>query len=422
MTPDVAREEGHRSKRADGHRWSGEELRFLLYSHDGLGLGHVRRNLSIAAALVRAAPKASILLATSAQHAEDLGVPPDGVDILRIPGIRKVDNHRYAARRLPLPEADLRTIRSALLAAAVESFRPDVLLVDKHPMGVKGELRRALAAHRSRGGRTALGLRDILDRPEVVRREWAPHDITTTLVEHYDRVLVYGVRELFDPVSAYRFPAPIAARTTFCGYVCDSPGLRPIRPAPVEKGPVRPQLLATVGGGEDGSSRIRVFVEAVRGAPWEATVVAGPCGTPGEQRALRRLAKGADVAFHTFLADLPAHIGRADALVCMGGYNTLVEALSSGTPTVCVPRTVPRQEQLLRARAFGRLGLLQVLKPEELEAGRLRDCLAEALTWTRYDVARRARARLGLAGAERAAACLVELARRKTHSPLGVAG
>lgn len=31
---------------------AGSPNRFLLYSHDGLGLGHVRRNLVIAAALV----------------------------------------------------------------------------------------------------------------------------------------------------------------------------------------------------------------------------------------------------------------------------------------------------------------------------------------------------------------------------------
>ena len=45
-------------------------------------------------------------------------------------------------------------------------------------------------------------------------------------------------------------------------------------------------------------------------------------------------------------------LDRVDALVCMGGYNTMAEAVSRGTPTVCVPRTRPRVEQLIRARAF----------------------------------------------------------------------
>jgi predicted glycosyltransferase len=50
--------------------------RFLFYSHDGLGLGHVRRNLCVASALSELIPQASILLATSAEEAELFGIPP----------------------------------------------------------------------------------------------------------------------------------------------------------------------------------------------------------------------------------------------------------------------------------------------------------------------------------------------------------
>ena len=59
--------------------------RFLFYSHDGLGLGHLRRNLSVARALAELAPEASILLATSAEEAQRFELPPN-VDILRLPG------------------------------------------------------------------------------------------------------------------------------------------------------------------------------------------------------------------------------------------------------------------------------------------------------------------------------------------------
>jgi predicted glycosyltransferase len=389
-------------------------LRFLLYSHDGLGLGHVRRNLAIASALINAIPEASILIATSARHVDDLGVPPQGVDVLKIPAIRKLDNDRYAARSLPIPEKELRALRSTLLSGAVESFRPDVVLVDKHPVGAQGELRGALTVHRARGGGTVLGLRDILDHPAAVMREWASHDIMTLIAEHYDRVLVYGERNVFDPVSAYEFHPSVAARTTFCGYVCNSSVfMRPDSSAADAKRSSRAKVLATVGGGEDGFSRVEVFINAAKRAPWTATVVAGPCGTPDEQRALRSLAEDAGVAYHTFLDDLPERLGQADALVCMGGYNTLVEALSKGTPTVCLPRASPRLEQLLRATAFARLGLLRVLQPEEIDAGALRERLTEVLTWSRYDVSRRARAALDFAGAEHAAACLAEVGGRK---------
>jgi predicted glycosyltransferase len=247
----------------------GGALRFLLYSHDGVGLGHVRRNLTIACALTHAVPQTSILIATSAQHADDLGELPDGVDVLRIPAIRKLDNGRYASRRLPLRDSELYGLRSRLLAAAVESFRPDVVLVDKHPIGVKGELRSALAIHRSRAGKTVLGLRDILDHPAVVRKEWAAHNVNSLIQEHCDRVLIYGKRRVFDPVRAYGFPSSVARRTTFCGYVSSSGAARPDGSGPVSaKAPSRPNVLATVGGGEDGASIVAAFIEAATQAPW----------------------------------------------------------------------------------------------------------------------------------------------------------
>src|SRR5688572_20126888 len=65
------------------------EKRFLFYSHDGLGLGHVRRNLAIAAALAEIEPNAAILIATSADEVAELGVP-EQVDVLKLPGLRKI--------------------------------------------------------------------------------------------------------------------------------------------------------------------------------------------------------------------------------------------------------------------------------------------------------------------------------------------
>src|SRR5882672_7991379 len=128
-------------------------MRFLFYSHDGLGLGHTRRHLAIASALTALAPKAAVLLATGADDVERLGLPLH-VEILKLPGLRKVANERYASRRLRIPVGEIRALRSALLLTAVKSFQPDVVLVDKHPFGARGEFLDALEALCSDGART----------------------------------------------------------------------------------------------------------------------------------------------------------------------------------------------------------------------------------------------------------------------------
>src|SRR5262245_31933141 len=128
-------------------------MRFLLYSHDGLGLGHTRRHLAIAASLSELAPEASVLLASGAEEVNRFPWPPR-VEVLRLPGLQKVSNENYQSRRLPIAASELRALRSALLLATVSTFRPAVTLVDKHPFGARGEFRAALEALKDLGGRT----------------------------------------------------------------------------------------------------------------------------------------------------------------------------------------------------------------------------------------------------------------------------
>jgi predicted glycosyltransferase len=383
--------------------------RFLLYSHDALGLGHVRRNLVIAAAIVERSPGASVLLATSAEHADSLGVP-ERVDLMQLPAVRKVDNGHYVPRRLPISGSDLTALREGILAATVESYKPSVLLVDKHPLGVGGELRTALERLREIGGRAVLGLRDVLDDPATVRAEWTPAQ-TSAVLEHYGRVLVYGKESVFDTLRRSALPTELAARSRYCGYVTmpvsgDAEAAKTIRG--FGAGPrSRPIVLATTGGGEDGRQLLDAFVEASAGSPWEAIAVAGPQLGPLEARAVRRRAAAAGVAVRTFVPELSGWFGAVDALVCMGGYNTLLEALVRGTPTVCAPRTIPRSEQLIRARALGGLGLLQVLEPDRMDGETLRHEVTVALTRSRPEIARAARDALAFDGAAVAAESLL---------------
>jgi predicted glycosyltransferase len=383
------------------------ERRFLFYSHDGLGLGHVRRNLAIAAALAEGDPGAAILMATSADEVSDLGVPAQ-VDVLKLPGMRKVANGQYAARRLPLSSQDVTAVRRTLLEAAIESFRPTVLVADKHPLGIGGELRPALDTLRAAGGRAVLGFRDILDDPATVFAEWAEHELAAEITERYDRVLVYGAPAVFDTLREYRLPREIRRLARYCGYVLRS------RESDFSADDVpradRPVVVATAGGGEDGFRLLDTFLEVATRMPWFSIVVSGRQSSRSEREALKRRARDAGAGFWTFVPALATWFQGVDALVCMGGYNTLVEAAAAGVPTVCVPRAEPRQEQLIRARAFARLGLLRTVPPEQLDPGVLGGEVVAALASPRAPIAARARSALGLDGARTAAAELLGLA------------
>src|SRR5262249_16143797 len=148
------------------------------------------------------------------------------------------------------------------------------------PFGARGEFRAALEALKDFGGRAALGLRDILDEPATVLKEWAPHHLQEAIAEYYDRVLVYGHRAVFDPVVEYEFPLALAEPTEFWGYVVHrDDGAVPADDRWAEftlSNRHRPVVLATAGGGEDGFVLLQNFLRAALGARWQAAVVTGP--------------------------------------------------------------------------------------------------------------------------------------------------
>ena len=383
-------------------------MRFLFYSHDGFGLGHTCRNLAIARALTQLAPNASVLVASGSDDVTRLGVP-DRVEILKLPGLRKLANESYGSRYLGVSSDTVRHLRSRLLLGTVESFQPNVLLVDKHPFGAGGELRPALQALRALGHRAVLGLRDILDDPATVRQEWEPHNLPHAIPEHYDAVLVYGQQSLFDTASEYGFPASLRERTHYCGYVVDTPSRQSPRPATTRPSG-KPLVLATVGGGEDGAELLEAFLTRSVNEPWERVAVTGPLVSAKESRRLKDLADLHGIELHTFIPGLQKWFGPADVVVCMGGYNTIAQCLAAGARVICVPRTHPRREQWVRADSLAQRGLLRVIQPEQLTPARLNEEIRQTLASSRSALRTRIRAQADFSGAGTAARHLMDLA------------
>jgi len=267
--------------------------------------------------------------------------------------------------------------------------RRDVLLVDHAPAGMKGELLSTLALIRREMPQTqvVLGLRDILDAPEDVCRQWQEDDLYALLENAYDRVVVYGCRDIFDVVAAYAIPAPIAAKLSFAGYVA-----RPAEPAPSDADAawreVAPpgggtRVLVTAGGGGDGHVLFSAFLDALERLPAGITnsvVVTGPLIPVDQQDALMAMAgRRADVAILPVTTNLVPLLHGADLVIATGGYNTTVEILAARKHAIIVPRSAPRVEQLMRATMLAAMGLVRMAEEGPDLAGRLAGMIGETL-------------------------------------------
>ena len=104
-----------------------EPLRIVLYSHDSVGLGHVRRNLALAHALNNQLPgligrPVTGILITGTALAPAFRLP-EGWDWVLLPGVAK-GSAGYLPRNLTLPMGELVPLRARLLQATLAGFSP----------------------------------------------------------------------------------------------------------------------------------------------------------------------------------------------------------------------------------------------------------------------------------------------------------
>ena len=334
--------------------------RVLFYSHDTFGLGHLRRSRTIAAALTAADEKMSALIITGSPVAGRFTFP-ERVDYVRLPGVTKRSDGSYVSEKLCFDIEETTVIRAGMIKSLVELFEPDIIVVDKEPTGFRGELRPALEWLRATGKSTklVLGLRGILDSPELLAEEWDRKNAVQAIENYYHEIWVYGLKSVYDPTEGVKLSDEVRQRMIWTGYLRREPDRR-------AELPETPYVLVTPGGGGDGVAMVDQVLRAYEKDPElspVALLVYGPF-LVGDARAgfERRVAdlngRVINVGFDSRMESLMAG---ALGVVAMGGYNTFCEILSCDVPAVIVPRTVPRLEQYIRASRAQELGLVQMI-------------------------------------------------------------
>jgi predicted glycosyltransferase len=320
--------------------------RYLFYSHDGYGLGHVRRNSLIARAVLGTDPAAEVSLVTGLDVHPRWLRQEARVRVHRVPSMLKATDGSYRAEELTFGEAVRE--RERIFATLVEDERPDVVVVDRHPYGTAGELRPGLDLARRRGAALVLGLRDVLDDASVIREEM--RGLGWTDVEDvYEQVLVYGGREFVDHEAEYGLTLPLH----YCGWVAE-------RPTPRRS--ESKLLVVAAGGGGDGAAVFEMGAQLLAQRPDLVGLFApGPYAGADALRRLRELGS-ARVRVVGPVDACGRWFSRADAILCMAGYNSTLEALAAGQRPILMPRRNPRREQAIRAAWLESLGLADVVE------------------------------------------------------------
>jgi predicted glycosyltransferase len=337
-----------------------------MYSHDTFGLGHLRRCRTIAHSLVEDFRGLHVLIISGAQIAGAFDYRAR-VDFMKIPSVIKLRNGEYTSLEQHFDMHETMKMRQSIIRHTAETFQPDIFIVDKEPMGLKNEVEETLAYLKTRGTTLVLGLRDVLDAPHLLDEEWSRRDTMRKIGLFYDKIWVYGPPDFYDPLTGLNVPPAVRAKMNFVGFLQRSLSHEPVP----DHRPKGEYILVTTGGGGDGADLVHNVIDAYREDPsltHKALIMLGPY-MPAKQRE-KLLTKGAKVPYieiREFDNRMEELIAGSRAVVSMGGYNTYCEIMSFDKPALIVPRTVPREEQLIRAQRASELGLIQMILPEEAD-------------------------------------------------------
>ena len=350
-----------------------------MYSHDTYGLGHIRRTMAIANHLRD--KDTNVLILTGSPIAGRFQFP-EQVDFVRIPGMIKRTNEEYQSLSIKIDEKQALSIRTNIILATAQTFKPNLFIVDKEPLGLKKEVLPTLKWFKEEHSttKTVLGLRDILDESSVIQKDWQEKNVYSYLEELYSEIWVYGNKEIYNPIEKYNIPAVIHDRVKFTGYIPRK------RLCLEKKKSVRKQyrimdedkfVLVTTGGGGDGFEVIDHFLDMhdyyPTSLPFKSMIITGPFMPKQTREGIKKRAQKFGIKTIPFHPRMEELITAADLVISMGGYNTICEILTQQTPSLIIPREYPRQEQLIRAKRLKKQGLLDFIPWTEVTPQKLRE-------------------------------------------------
>jgi predicted glycosyltransferase len=379
-------------------------MKIILYCQHVLGIGHYFRSLEIAKALKRH----QVILVTGGPSVE-AELPPH-VTECKLPGLgMDPDFTELVPSKENLSLSEVQEERRGLLTSLFTKTAPDLFLVELYPFGRKRfgfELLPLLEAiHAEESGQTKVvcSLRDILVEKE--NQSGYERRVLGQLNRYFDALLVHADPTLVSLEETFESTDEIEIPVVYTGFVAPKPRAnagRELRES-LGMGENESLVVASSGGGKVGAPLLRAVLEACSHLAdlrrLRLYVFTGPFMADSDVVSLvERSASMSGVQILRFTKDFLTFLAAADLSISMAGYNTCMNILAGGAPSLVWPFAQNR-EQRLRAGKLASLGALSLLTDDDLEPSRLALSMEDVLNQPRD----RAKPTVNLNGAEETA-------------------
>lgn len=315
------------------------------------------------------------------------------VSFICVPGVVKLRNGDYTSLGDHVDLSETLAMRASIIQHTAEAFSPDAFIVDKEPLGLRGEVEPTLKILKSKGVKNILGLRDVMDDAAVLNDEWRRKKVVPAIENLYDEIWIYGTKHIGNPIKGIQLTPQAVNKMVYLGYLRRQIPCASLITSTTQRSPY---LLITPGGGGDGEDLVDWVIRAYEAEqkmalPTKATekkapekkdlmkpkrlpkllhgvIVLGPFMSMELRNAFTHRVKNiANLELRVFDNQIENLMSNASGVVAMGGYNTFCEILSFDKPAIIVPRETPRMEQRIRADYADKYHLATLLCCKDLQ-------------------------------------------------------
>lgn len=307
------------------------------------------------------------------------GLDLGGARLIQLPPVRAADKYFKVLIDETDSEIDdaFRARRRDLLLASYAEISPDVVITELFPFGrrqLRLELTALLDAAKAaaRPPMIVSSVRDILVEPPKPERVV---EMLERIETYYDRVLIHGDPTLIPFDETFAHADRIADRVAYTGYVVDTP-------QKIAGGAGTDEVIVSAGGGAVSEELFRAAMAAreiteLADRVWR--ILAGHALPDDVFNALREEAPGG-IIVERARDDFPTLMANCELSVSQGGYNTVMEMMTSRTRGVIVPYAGGLEsEQTLRARLLENRSGIRSIPESSLDAARLAAAIDAAL-------------------------------------------
>ncbi|MUG92071.1 glycosyl transferase [Scytonema sp. UIC 10036] len=397
----------------------------MFYCQNLLGMGHLVRTTEIIRSLVK---DFKVCLIDGGQIVQGFEIPP-AVEVVNLPALR-IENGKLNVVDSFQNLETVKELRKNQLLKVFERFQPDCLVTEGYPFSKKKalafELVPLLEQVQAKGHLTKVvcSLRDIIMVKEYADRAKEEESRCQFMNQYFDMLLVHSDPKVHRLEESFSRANELTCQVHYTGYVVQSPPENFVTTDEdiVSLNRKEPMILVSVGGGRLGHDLLKCILEAApifqNYLPHHLQVFTGPFIPEEKFLELQELAADrVNITLRQYTPNLLAYMEKASLSISLGGYNTTMNVLRTRVRSMIYPSDKDN-EQVIRTQKLEKLGILEMIRPDDLHPERLvkkiNTCLNKERIVDTFDY-------FELQGAEKTAFLLKELLQSQVASTYSVA-